>query len=110
MLEPVEDLVDRRQRLELDIGPDLALGGKGECFGHILAGSNERTPDGDAIRHHIEEWNRELAWRQPDQHTSPALPGHANSLLKCGERGRRNQNPMSSAASFLLQGGRRIAG
>src|ERR1700722_8721375 len=98
MLKPVENVVDRRQRLELDVGLDLAFGSKSERFCHILARSDERTPDGDAVRPHLEQWNRELAWRQTDQHTSPALPGHANSLFECGQRGRRNQNAMSSAA------------
>jgi hypothetical protein len=35
VLEPLEDLVDRRQRLQLDIGLDLAFGGEGERFGHV---------------------------------------------------------------------------
>src|ERR1700687_2583957 len=109
MLEPVKDLVDRRQRLELDIGLDLTLGGKGKRFRHILARSHERTPNGNTVRHHVEQWNRELAWRQPDQDTGPTLPGHANSLLKCGKRRRRNQNAMSSATSLFLQGGCRVA-
>ena len=110
MLEPVEDLVDRRQRLQLDIGLDLALGGEGERFGHILARADERTADGDAVRHHVEERNREFARRQPDQDASAALAGHANALLECDERGRRNQNAMSSAAGLLLHGGCRVAG
>jgi hypothetical protein len=42
--------------------------------------------------------NREFAWRQPDQDASATLPGHANTLLECAERGRSNQNAVSSAA------------
>jgi hypothetical protein len=34
-------LVDRRQRLELNIDLNLAFGGKGKRFSQILAGSNE---------------------------------------------------------------------
>ena len=48
------------------IGFDLAPGGKSECFGHILARADERTADGYAVRHDIEERNREFAWRQTD--------------------------------------------
>jgi len=43
MLQPVEDLVDCRERLQLDIGLDLALGGKGERLGHILAVADKRV-------------------------------------------------------------------
>ena len=60
MLEPVEDLIDvDSQRLQLDIGLDLAVDGEGERFGHVLACADERTPDRDAVRHHIEQRNRE---------------------------------------------------
>ena len=54
MLEPVEDLVDGRQRLELVIGLDFAVGGEGKRFGHIPARADERTADGDAVHHDIE--------------------------------------------------------
>ena len=37
VLEPVENLVDRRKGLQFDIGFDLATGGEGEGFGHIMA-------------------------------------------------------------------------
>lgn len=57
-----------------------------------------------------EERNREFAWWQPDQDASDTLPGHANTLLECAERGRRNQNAMSSATGLLLQGGCRVTG
>src|SRR5271165_5575567 len=110
MLEPVEDLVDRGQRLQLDIGFDLALGGEGECFGHILACADERTADGYAVRYYIEERNWKFAWRQTDQDARAALPRHANALLERDQRGRCNQNAMSSSTGFLLQGGCRVAG
>src|ERR1700683_2761460 len=109
MLEAVEDLVDRRERLQLDIRLVLAPGGEGERFGHVLSRADEGTADGDAVRHHIEERNREFARRQPDQDAGATLPRHATSLLECGERGCRNQNAMRAAASLLLHGGRRIA-
>src|ERR1700686_4361023 len=105
MLKALENGVNRRQRLQLDIGLDLAIGSEGERFGHILARADERTADGYTVRYHIEERNREFAWRQPDQNASATLPGHANALLECDERGRRDQNAMSSAAGFLLQSG-----
>src|SRR5664279_2516451 len=108
MFEPVENLVDRRQRLQLDIRLDLARGSEGERFGHVLARSNERTAYSYAVRYHIEERNREFAWWQPDQHASPELPGHGHALLKCAEGGRRNQNAMGSATGLLLQGGCRV--
>src|ERR1039457_5597136 len=101
MLEPVEDLIDRCQRLQLGIGVDLAVDGEGERFGHVLACANERTSDRDAVRHHVEQRNREFAWRQPDQDARATLPGHANTLLECAERGRSNQNAVSSAAGLL---------
>src|SRR5271166_3032668 len=102
MLEPVEDLIDRRQRLQLDIGLDLAVDGEGERFGHVLACANERTSDRDAVRHHIEQRNREFAWRQPDQHASATLPSHTNALRECAERRSCDQNAMSSAAGLFL--------
>src|ERR1035438_4608834 len=108
MFEPIEDLVDRRQSLQLDIRLDLARGSEGERFGHVLACADERTADGYAVRHYIEERNREFAWRQPDQHASPELPGHSHALLKCAEGGRRNQNAMGSTTGLLLQGGCRV--
>jgi hypothetical protein len=33
---------------------------------HSDAAPDERTADGDAVRHDIEERNWEFAWRQPD--------------------------------------------
>ena len=41
VLKAVEDLVDRRQGLQLDIGFDLAADSEGEGFGHILARADE---------------------------------------------------------------------
>ena len=41
VLEPIEDVVDRRQRLQLDIGLDLALCGECQRLGHILASTDE---------------------------------------------------------------------
>src|ERR1700686_2978049 len=110
MLEPVENSVDRRQRLQLDIGLDLALGGECERFGHILARADERTADGYAVCHHIEERDREFARWQSDQDAQSALPGHANALVECAERWRRDQNAMRSAAGLLLHGGCWVAG
>src|ERR1700689_1601918 len=45
MFEPIEDLVNRRKGLQLDIGFNLASDGEGESFGHILARADERTAD-----------------------------------------------------------------
>ena len=59
MIEPFEDLIDRGKRLHYDIGLDLALGCEGERFGHVLAGADERTTNGDATRHHIKKRCRE---------------------------------------------------
>src|SRR5580700_1061735 len=95
--------------MQLDIGFDLASDSEGEGLGHILARADERTANGYAVRHHIEERNWKFAWRQPDQHASAKLPGHANALLECDERRRGNQNTMSSAAGRLLDSGCRIS-
>ena len=102
MLQAVEDLVNRGQRLQLDIGLDLASDGESQRFGHILARSDERTTDGDAIRDDVKERDRKFARRQTDQHASATFPGHADALFECAERGRCNQNAMSSAAGRLL--------
>ena len=109
MLEPVEDLVDRRQRLQLDIGLDLALGGEGERLGHVPARADKRAADGEAVCHHIEQRDRELARRQPDQNACAALAGHANALPERAERGRGDQHAMSAAAGRLFHRGRRVA-
>ena len=91
--------------LQFDIGFNLAFSGEGQRFGHILACADEGTADSYAACHHIEERNRKLAWRQPDEDASTAPSGHAQSLLECDQRGSRNQNAMSSAAgSFLHRG------
>src|SRR5271165_869595 len=102
MLKPGEDLVDRRKRLQLDIGFDLAFGGKGQCFGHIVARADERTADSYAVCHYIEQWDREFARRKSDQDTSAALPRHPNTLLECDQRRSRYQHTMGSAAGLLL--------
>jgi hypothetical protein len=41
VLKALEDLVDRRQGLQLDIGFDLAADSEGEGFGHVLARADE---------------------------------------------------------------------
>src|ERR1700733_1194883 len=109
MLEPVEDLVDRRERLQLDIGLDLAFGGESESFGHIVARADKRTADGYAVRDEIEQWNGKFAGRQSDQDTSAALPRHPNTLLECDQRRSRNQNAMGSASGLLLHDGCRVS-
>src|ERR1700676_4202993 len=109
MLKALENGVNRRQRLQLDIGLDLAIGSEGERFGHILARADERAADGYAVRHHIEERNWEFTRRQPDQDASAKLPGHAHALLECDERRRRYQNTVSSAAGRLLHRGCRVS-
>src|SRR5580700_9780093 len=108
MLKTVEDIVDRRQGLQLDIRFDFAFDSKGEGFGHILARANERTADRYAVCNNIEERNREFTGRQPNQHTRTTLPGHANALLECDERRRCDQNSMSSTAGRLLYGSCRV--
>src|ERR1700694_5835521 len=87
----------------------MASDSEDEGFGHILARADERTANGYAVRHHIEERNWEFTWRQPDQHASAKLPGHANALLECDQRRRGNQNTMSSAAGRLLHRGCRVS-
>src|ERR1700678_1873683 len=88
MLESLEHLVDCRKRLQLDIGLDLAFGGKGECFGHVLPSSDERTANGDTVRHDIEERDWKFTRRQPDQDTGATLAGHSDALFEC-RQGRR---------------------
>src|ERR1700677_2281042 len=102
VFEPVEDLVDGSQGLKLDIGFYFASDSEGEGLGHILPGTDERTADGDAVRHHIKERNWKFARRQSDQDTSTTLSGHADASLECDERRRGNQNPMSPAAGRLI--------
>src|ERR1700733_1881124 len=53
VLEPVEDVIDCRQRLQLNVSLDLAISGKGQGFGHILSVSDKGAADGDAVRDHI---------------------------------------------------------
>ena len=65
MREPIEDLVDRRQRLQLDVGVDLALGAEREGLRHVLAVADERAAHGDTAREHVEQRDRELAGRDP---------------------------------------------
>jgi hypothetical protein len=90
VLKAVEDLVDRRQGLQLDISFDPTSDGEGEGFGHILARADEGTADGDAVGHNVEERNWEFAGGQSDQDARAALPGHADALLECDERRRGN--------------------
>src|SRR5580693_5461667 len=85
MFEAVENSVDRRQGLSLDIGLDLALDCECEGFGHVLAAADERSADGYAVRHHVEEGNRKFTRRQPDQNAGAELAGHANTLPECAE-------------------------
>jgi RHS repeat-associated protein len=94
--QSVEDLVNRRKRLQFDISFDLALGGKRQCFGHILARADKRPANGNTVRHDIEERHRKLSRRQPDQHTGSALARHGNALLEGFQRRRRNQYPMGT--------------
>ena len=72
-LKPLEDRVDLRQRLQLDIGLDLSLSGEGQSLRHVLAVPDKGAADGDAVGHDVEQGNRKVAWRQPDQHTGAAL-------------------------------------
>jgi hypothetical protein len=50
-------------RLQLDVGFDLASDSEGERLGHILARPHERTADGYAVSHHIEERNWKFTGR-----------------------------------------------
>ena len=43
MLEPVEDVVDRRQRLQLDISFDLAFGSECQTFGQSTNPSSDHS-------------------------------------------------------------------
>jgi hypothetical protein len=63
VLKALEDLVDRTEGLQLDIGFDFAANSEGEGFDHILARADERTADGYTVRYHIEKWNWKFAWR-----------------------------------------------
>jgi len=49
MFKPLQNLIDRGQWLQLDVGLYLALGREGERFGHVLAGANERPSDCNAV-------------------------------------------------------------
>ena len=82
MLEPLEDIVYRRQWLELVIGFHFAFCGECESLGHILARSHERTSNRNALRNDIEERDREVARWQTYQDTSPAPARHANALFE----------------------------
>jgi len=87
VFESIDNSVDRRQGLPLDIGFNLAFNCECECFGHIQASADERAPDGYAVRHHVEEWDRKLARRQPDQYAGAELAGHANACLNAMSEG-----------------------
>ena len=82
MLQAVEDVVDRPERLQFDIGLHLAVGREGQRLGHLLAVAHERAADGDAVRHHVEERHRDVARRQPDQRAGAPLAGHRDPLLE----------------------------
>ena len=67
MREAVEHIVDRRERLQLDIGFDLAVSGEGKRFGHVAAIADEGAANRDAVRHDIEQaaWETRPAAAQP---------------------------------------------
>jgi hypothetical protein len=50
-------------------------GDQGECFGHIAACADERTADGYAVRHYIEQRNRKFgSLKLQLNHSEPFLP------------------------------------
>ncbi len=55
MLEPREDLVDRRQGLQLDIRLDLAFNSETQGFRKIFAIADERAANADAFGDHVKE-------------------------------------------------------
>jgi hypothetical protein len=52
MLQAVKHIVDCGERLQLDISLDLSVGRKCQTLRHILARTDEGTPDRDAVRDH----------------------------------------------------------
>ena len=84
MFKPLQNLINRGQWLQLDIGLYLARSGEGQRFGHILARSHERTSNRNTLSNDIKQRNREIAWWQTYEDASPAPARHADALLKCG--------------------------
>ena len=109
MLKPPENLVDRRERLQFNIGPDPAAGRKGERFHHVLAGADQRTPDGDAVGDDVEQRRWEFTGRQAHEHAGAPFARHAHPLFEGGERGGGDQNAMRPAAGPLFDGRHGVA-
>src|ERR1039458_7626784 len=86
LLEPVENVVDRRQWLLLDSRLHLAVGGKLQSLLKVLAGAHNRTPYGLAVKHQIENRDREFAGRQAVQDTGPATAQRSERLFECRKR------------------------
>ncbi len=64
MLESLEDFIDLREGLKLDIRFHLPVDGELKGLRHIFAISNERTANRDAVSNHVEERDRELTGRK----------------------------------------------
>lgn len=82
MFQSLKDTFDRRERLQLYVSLDLTVSREGQCFGHILACTDERTADGDAVCHHIEQGYRKLAGGRPTRTQVPRLRVIATPWLK----------------------------
>ena len=84
VLEILEDAVDVFQALFVQMRLDLALGGKGERFAQILATTDDRAAQGDALEHHIEDRRGKFARRQADHGDRALASHHMQRLRKCG--------------------------
>ena len=98
VLEPGEDLVDRREGLQCDVRLDLACRGERQGLGHVVTRADEGAADGDAAGHHVEERHRERARRQPHEHARAAAAGHAQTLRERAQGGRRDEHAVCAAA------------
>ena len=103
MLEPLEDLVDRRQRLQLDVGLDLALGGEGEA-----SAMSSRVPTNEPrmvmqFATTSKSGTGNSPGGRPTRTQVPRLRVMPTPCLNAGERGRGDQNAMRAAAGLLLQ-------
>ncbi len=66
MLESLEDFIDLRKRLQLDISFHLPIDGELKRLCHILTIADERTSNRDTVSHYVEERDGELTRRQAD--------------------------------------------
>src|SRR4029450_13496436 len=77
-----EDVVDAVQLVPGEVGRYGSAAGEGQRLFQILARSDDRAADGDALENHVEDRQRHLARRQTNQRHRAARPQHVESLFE----------------------------